>query len=280
MILPLGPNATHAHRPGSIMQPRAVIATLALAGQFVLTASAPAETQLAVYKQTSCTCCDLWVEGIRHSGFGVTVHNVSDVSPYRRNLGVAEQYRSCHTAFVEQAHQVIEGHVPAADIGRLVGERTDGAILAVPGMPHGSPGMEAYDKHRNPYKVLYVDGAGDATLDASYPEAAGSAHETASRSGRIVDVERHGTDEYVVKAVWNGLLALLLGAGVMGLAHVHCRHLDKRAQQRGRVKSRGGRPKSSSVPARPRFSSGFWRRSGKQARSAAGTRGPSQRGDA
>ncbi|MEK7737402.1 MAG: DUF411 domain-containing protein [Pseudomonadota bacterium] len=94
-----------------------------------------------VYKSASCGCCGKWVEHLRQNGFEVKTHDVGDVSGKRKNLGMPERFGSCHTAKV--GAYVIEGHVPAQDIRRLLKEQPKALGLAVPSMPPGSPGMES-----------------------------------------------------------------------------------------------------------------------------------------
>ena len=94
-----------------------------------------------VYKSASCGCCGKWVEHLRQNGFEVKTHDVGDVSVKRKNLGMPERFGSCHTAKV--GAYVIEGHVPAQDIRRLLKEQPKALGLAVPSMPPGSPGMES-----------------------------------------------------------------------------------------------------------------------------------------
>ena len=95
---------------------------------------------VTVYKNPSCGCCDKWVEHLEHSGFEVKVVDQPDVTVHKRKLGVPQRLFSCHTA--EVGGYVIEGHVPADDIKRLLVETPAYRGLAVPGMPQGSPGME------------------------------------------------------------------------------------------------------------------------------------------
>ena len=87
-----------------------------------------------------CGCCGAWVEHLRHAGFATTVVETRDLDAVKRRLGVPAELASCHTAEVQG--YVVEGHVPAAAIRRLLTERPQAAGLAVPGMPAGSPGME------------------------------------------------------------------------------------------------------------------------------------------
>ena len=99
-----------------------------------------AEPQASVYMSRSCGCCGEWVKHMRANGFEVQAQYVDDVVPVKRRLGVPEALWSCHTGVV--GGYAIEGHVPAADIRRLLRERPRVTGLAVPGMPAGAPGME------------------------------------------------------------------------------------------------------------------------------------------
>ena len=104
-------------------------------------AGAPPPTSITVYKDPSCGCCAKWVDHLRANGFAPEVHDRSDMDALKDSLGVPAQLRSCHTAVVEK--YVIEGHVPAADVKRLLSSKPAKTVgIAVPGMPVGSPGME------------------------------------------------------------------------------------------------------------------------------------------
>lgn len=104
-------------------------------------ASAPKPTSITVYKDPSCGCCTKWVDHLRANGFAPEVHDRSDMDALKDSLGVPAKLRSCHTAVV--AKYVIEGHVPAADVKRLLSSKPAKTVgIAVPGMPVGSPGME------------------------------------------------------------------------------------------------------------------------------------------
>jgi hypothetical protein len=105
---------------------------------------------IEVFKSSTCGCCTKWIAHLRANGFEVQAHDVDDISVTRARLGVPQALGSCHTGRV--GGYLIEGHVPARDIQRLLRERPDAAGLAVPGMPRGSPGMEA--DVRDPYDVL------------------------------------------------------------------------------------------------------------------------------
>ena len=124
-----------------------------------------AAATLAVTKTASCGCCAKWVEHMRKAGFEVTVRNVEDVTPTARRLAVPDKLRSCHTAEIEG--YAIEGHVPVADIKRLLAQRPKAAGIAVPGMVMGSPGMEHGD-HREPYQTILFDKAGTTRVFASH----------------------------------------------------------------------------------------------------------------
>ena len=109
---------------------------------------------IAVIKDPNCGCCTQWVEHLRHEGFIVSVTDTPDQPAQSARLGVPEQLRGCHTATI--GGYVIEGHVPAADIRRLLAERPKGTGLAVPGMPIGSPGMEQGGQ-TEPYVTVLFD---------------------------------------------------------------------------------------------------------------------------
>jgi hypothetical protein len=95
-----------------------------------------------VYKSPTCGCCAAWVEHMARAGFTVEVQDVDQATLYslKARSGITTELGSCHTAFVDG--YVIEGHVPAEDVARLLAERPDAIGLTVPGMPIGSPGME------------------------------------------------------------------------------------------------------------------------------------------
>jgi hypothetical protein len=146
----------------------------ALAGAATLvakraSAAMPARAGLArppvtVYKDPSCGCCKKWVEYMSQSGFVVTAHDDSDMDALKDHYGVPSGVRSCHTALV--GSYVIEGHVPASDVDRLLKEQPKVAGLAVPGMVMGSPGMEG--GMSKPYTVLAFQKTGSTTSFASH----------------------------------------------------------------------------------------------------------------
>jgi hypothetical protein len=127
----------------------AALAPLAL----LACAQAAAAATIEVVKSPYCGCCTHWVDYLRRAGFEVRVTETEDVSPTARRLGVPDDLRSCHTASI--GGYAIEGHVPVADIRRLLAERPDAVGLAVPGMPIGSPGMEQGNV-RQPYATVLI----------------------------------------------------------------------------------------------------------------------------
>jgi hypothetical protein len=146
-----------------------VMLTAAAAARPILAATGTATLPpVEVFKSPYCGCCGAWVEHMKAAGFSVKVTEVQDTNASRRRVGLPNQYASCHTAVV--AGYVLEGHVPAQDVKRLLAQKPAAIGLAVPGMPQGSPGMEAGGK-KDAYKVLLVDKAGRSSVYASYPKA-------------------------------------------------------------------------------------------------------------
>jgi hypothetical protein len=96
---------------------------------------------ITVYKSSSCGCCAKWVDHVREHGFEPAVHDQEDMDAIKAQLGVPQGVWSCHTALVGK--YLIEGHVPATEIRRVLVEQPKTAGLAVPGMPPGTPGMAA-----------------------------------------------------------------------------------------------------------------------------------------
>lgn len=124
---------------------------------------AAAKIPISVWKTRTCGCCTLWVDHMRANGFDVKVQDVDDLGPLKRKLGVTPGLSSCHTA--QAGRYVIEGHVPADVVRRLLKERPTTVVgVAVPGMPIGSPGMEVPGGGRQPYAILTFDKAGQTTV--------------------------------------------------------------------------------------------------------------------
>jgi hypothetical protein len=118
---------------------------------------------MVVWKSPSCGCCKEWIKLVESHGFRVAVHDVGNTAA-RARMKLPMKLGSCHTAVV--GRYAVEGHVPAADVLRLVKEAPDAVGLAVPGMPVGSPGMDGpdYGDQRDPFDVLLVAKDG-STLD-------------------------------------------------------------------------------------------------------------------
>ena len=121
---------------------------------------------VAVYKDAACGCCSQWVEHLKSHGFTATSTDVEDLDVVKATHNVPGRVRSCHTAVVDG--YVIEGHVPAEDIERLLKERPAIAGLAVPAMPVGSPGMEVPGVRPQPYDVLALHKDGRTGIFSSY----------------------------------------------------------------------------------------------------------------
>jgi hypothetical protein len=127
--------------------------------------AALASTKVQVYKNPACGCCGGWVQHLRSNGFSVEVHEVEDVSPMRARAGIPDAIASCHAAFVEG--YALEGHVPAAEIKRLLAERPAAKALVVPGMEQTPPGMGA--EHGKGWDVLLLASDGTTRVYRSYP---------------------------------------------------------------------------------------------------------------
>ena len=144
-----------------------------MAGGAVLRAMLPAIARaagapaaLTVYKDPSCGCCKKWVEHLTANGFRPIVKDRSDMTALKDSLGVPTVLRSCHTAVAGK--YVIEGHVPAADLKRLLSKAPKGVLgLAVPNMPAGSPGMEMSGRGDR-YDVLAFSADGKAHVFATH----------------------------------------------------------------------------------------------------------------
>lgn len=124
---------------------------------------------VTVWKTPTCGCCKDWVIHLRKEGFNVVANDVPDTAPIRQKLGLPAKFGSCHTAQV--GGYVIEGHVPASEVKRLLREKPAAIGLAVPGMPVGSPGMEMKGDMlgvRDAYDVMLVTRDGSSRVYKSY----------------------------------------------------------------------------------------------------------------
>ena len=121
--------------------------------------------EMHVFKTATCGCCSLWVQHMRDAGFSVVAEDVLDIVSVKRMSGVDADLHSCHTALVDG--YVVEGHVPADVVAKLLAERPDIAGIAVPGMPIGSPGMEG--PNPQPYDVIAFSKDGGRSVFAHVP---------------------------------------------------------------------------------------------------------------
>ena len=133
---------------------------LGTAGASVAQTAGPIE----LYKSPYCGCCGKWAEHMSKAGFSVKTHEIDDVPATRKKLGMPEKLGSCHTAKI--GNYLLEGHVPADDIKRLLKEKPKALGLAVPGMPAGSPGMDV--PNSPPYDTLLVHKDGTARVFAKH----------------------------------------------------------------------------------------------------------------
>lgn len=139
--------------------------TLVLTGLLLSSALHAAEApSIEVYRDPNCGCCSAWVEHLQTNGFTVNEHIEQDMSAVKQRLGVPPRLASCHTGVING--QFVEGHVPARDVLGLK-QRPELAGLAVPGMPHGSPGMET--GRQDSYEVIGLDRQGKESVVQRYP---------------------------------------------------------------------------------------------------------------
>jgi hypothetical protein len=149
---------------GASMKRREMIRTAAALLLSVSGAAWAAAPVIEVYKSSTCGCCKEWVKHLEQNGFTVRTHEVDNPSDYREQLGIPQRFGSCHTGLVQG--YALEGHVPAADIRRLLAQKPKAKGLAVPAMPMGSPGMDG--PRHDPYDVYLVKLDGSATVYKHY----------------------------------------------------------------------------------------------------------------
>ena len=140
-------------------------AVLILTGIVGITAQGRQAT-VEVYKSPTCGCCSKWVDHLRSHGFEVRTTNTDTVDQLKTKHGVPRQVRSCHTALV--GGYVVEGHVPATDVQRLLRDRPAIVGIGVPGMPIGSPGMEVAGVKAQPFDVIGFAKDGSTRVFASH----------------------------------------------------------------------------------------------------------------
>lgn len=122
-------------------------------------------SEITVFRSPTCGCCGQWIEHMEAAGFTVTDNVTEDMTAIKAQYGVPADLASCHTTIA--AGYVIEGHVPAADVQRLLAEKPEVAGIAVPGMPIGSPGMESGDRVE-PYTVFSFTESGETAAFAEH----------------------------------------------------------------------------------------------------------------
>ena len=157
-----------ANRRRFVRTSLSLLAITALGYPLMSTAAIQPET-VTVWKTPSCGCCKDWVIHLRKEGFNVVTNDVPDTAPIRQKLGLPAKFGSCHTALV--GGYVIEGHVPAKEVIRLLREKPAAIGLAVPGMPVGSPGMEMPGEMqgvRDAFDVVLVTRDGSSRVYESY----------------------------------------------------------------------------------------------------------------
>ena len=137
---------------------------LAVTATIFAACDSSAGPSVTVYKTPTCGCCKKWVEHLEANGFSVEAIDLSDVQPIKNKNGVPAHLSSCHTALVDG--YVVEGHVPAEDVLRLLKEKPEVTGIAVPKMPMGSPGMEG--PRPVAYEVLTFDDQGKTSLFATH----------------------------------------------------------------------------------------------------------------
>jgi len=147
-----------------------LLAIPSLAGLAAMPLHAEGDPGIHVVKDPGCPCCNSWIGHLRDNGFSVSFEerSIEDLAAFKRERGISDALASCHTATT--ADYTLEGHVPAADIRRLLSERPDAVGLAVPGMPYGSPGMGP-ESERDAYDVILIRGDGTTEVFTSYPAA-------------------------------------------------------------------------------------------------------------
>jgi hypothetical protein len=144
------------------MTRRALLSTFPLL--LLATVRAGAQRTATVYKDPTCGCCTKWADLLRGSGFSVSIKNIAELD--RSRYAVPAALRSCHTAIIES--HIVEGHVPIADVQRMLTQGSGVVGLSVPGMPIGSPGMEVPGTSPQPFDVLAFDKTGSSRVFASY----------------------------------------------------------------------------------------------------------------
>ena len=170
MQLPFTPKPTMIHRIKKIGSIALITMSLIITGCTLTQGLAPISqvalaNEINVFRSPTCGCCGLWIEHMREAGFQVNDQITEDMTAIKEQYGVPENLKSCHTTVVDG--YVVEGHIPAEDVARLLTEKPDIAGIAVPGMPIGSPGMES-GNYVEPYTVFAFENDGSTATCAEH----------------------------------------------------------------------------------------------------------------
>ncbi|MGB0560455.1 MAG: DUF411 domain-containing protein [Spirulinaceae cyanobacterium] len=123
------------------------------------------DVELTVFRSPTCGCCGAWIEHMEAAGFRIKDEVTEEMEAIKTKYGIANELESCHTTLADG--YIVEGHIPATDVARLLTERPDVAGIAVPGMPIGSPGMESGD-YVEPYQVFSFTEEGTTEIFAEH----------------------------------------------------------------------------------------------------------------
>lgn len=124
------------------------------------------KASFTMFKNPGCMCCDAWAEHMESSGYEVEIKPIDNLAAFKFSNKVPNDMGSCHTSVIDG--YVVEGHVPAADVDRLLKEQPDAKGIAVPGMPTGSPGMEVPGRQAEAYDVMIFKEDGSRKVYASH----------------------------------------------------------------------------------------------------------------
>ena len=160
------PNSLHARRTRrSLLVAAGTLSASVLVAVLIALRPAYAGEEMIVYKSPYCGCCGAWVKHVQKAGLRVRVINRADMASIREKLGMPADLASCHIAAIDG--YIVEGHVPADAIKKLLAERPDAVGLFAPGMPLGSPGMESPDGAAS-YDVILLHRNGSREVFARY----------------------------------------------------------------------------------------------------------------
>ena len=137
---------------------------IVVAGLFIFMSPKPSDaaTRMVVYQDPNCGCCSQWIDHVRAAGIEVEIRKTNEMAKVKLQNGISRNLQSCHTGVIDG--YIVEGHVPAEDVLRMLEERPEIKGLSVPGMPKGSPGMEQGDPaDYQAFDVVAFDGRGQMT---------------------------------------------------------------------------------------------------------------------